>query len=445
MASGGIRRPDAPGEGRPAWDWNRFLTPRVVLMLVAVAGLIVWIYGRMIVEWKGRWDGADGTWGHCYVIPAVAALIAHYRLREKRPGRIESCAWGLLVVLAAIILRVWAGTTGFGYPGHITFVLVVAGTVLWLLGWEMFKVLWVPVAYLWLMIPWPQRIYEKVALPAQQWAAAFTGRFLALIGYEELPAPLGHLAAALQQSYVGTLQATVYRAGNVLHLTSGGVTVAEACSGLRLLMAFVALGVMMAFIERRPTWERIVIIVSSVPIAVFCNFIRVTLMALSSDALFFEGQRVLADGATWSTWAPRVLAWSGTAWVGLIVLLVGLFLLISPGHRAWLGGRGLLKAVGIAVVGIVVTVLGADVAWGYETQGQLEAVRQVVLDPKSAPHQAFGFTMLGLAFLLMWLEQRAIDRFLDLIFIEEQEPEDGKAKAADDAPRADARPHRAAS
>jgi exosortase/archaeosortase family protein len=428
-ATDGVTRLGPPGEERPDWNWNRFLTPRAVLMLVAVAGLIVWIYGRTIVVWKGIWDTED-AWGHCYVIPAVAALIAHYRLREKRPRRIEPCSWGLVLILAGIVLRVWAKSMKFGYPGQVTFVLVVAGAVLWLLGWQMFKALWVPVAYLWLMIPWPQRIYDSVAQPAQRWAAAFTAKFLALVGYEQLPAPLSRLPVALQTAYQQQLEPTIYRAGNVLHLTSGGVTVAEACSGLHLLMAFVALGVMMAFIYKRPAWERIVIILSSVPIAVFCNFIRVTLMALASDGLFFEGQRLLAGQASWSAWVPRVDAWSGTAWVGLVVLLVGVFLLISAGHRAWFGSHGILKSIGLSVVGVVVVFLGAEVSWGYETQGQLESVRQVILDPKSAPHQAFGFAMLGLAFVLMWLERVAIDRLLNLIFIEEEEGAEAGAPGA---------------
>jgi hypothetical protein len=33
------------------------------------------------------------------------------------------------------------------------------------------------------------------------------------------------------------------------------------------------------------------------------------------------------------------------------------------------------------------------------------------MNPESYLHQSFGFLMLGLAFLLMWLELRAIDVF----------------------------------
>ena len=53
--------------------------------------------------------------------------------------------------------------------------------------------------------------------------------------------------------------------------------VAEACSGMRLLMAFLALGVAMAYLHYRPLWQRIVLLISTIPIAIICNIIRVTI------------------------------------------------------------------------------------------------------------------------------------------------------------------------
>jgi exosortase len=55
------------------------------------------------------------------------------------------------------------------------------------------------------------------------------------------------------------------------------LNVADACSGMRLLMAFLALGVAMAYLHDRPIWQRLVLLVSTVPIAVFCNIVRVTI------------------------------------------------------------------------------------------------------------------------------------------------------------------------
>ncbi len=51
---------------------------------------------------------------------------------------------------------------------------------------------------------------------------------------------------------------------------------AEACSGMRLLMAFLALGVAMAYLHYRPPWQRAILLLSTVPIAILCNVVRVT-------------------------------------------------------------------------------------------------------------------------------------------------------------------------
>ncbi|MCP4711023.1 MAG: exosortase/archaeosortase family protein, partial [Planctomycetes bacterium] len=58
------------------------------------------------------------------------------------------------------------------------------------------------------------------------------------------------------------------------------LNVADACSGMRLLRAFVALGVAMAYLEYRPLHHRIVLLLSTVPIAILCNIIRVLLTGI---------------------------------------------------------------------------------------------------------------------------------------------------------------------
>ena len=79
---------------------------------------------------------------------------------------------------------------------------------------------------------------------------------------------------------VGELDATA--SGVVIDVMYKGqrlepaINVAEACSGMRLLMAFLALGVAMAYLHYRPMWQRLILLASTIPIAIFCNIIRVT-------------------------------------------------------------------------------------------------------------------------------------------------------------------------
>jgi len=80
------------------------------------------------------------------------------------------------------------------------------------------------------------------------------------------------LVGGLETTLKGVVIGIVYK-GEVL---KPDLNVAEACSGMRLLMAFVALGVAMAYLHYRPMWQRLVMLASTIPIAVLCNTIRVT-------------------------------------------------------------------------------------------------------------------------------------------------------------------------
>jgi len=57
--------------------------------------------------------------------------------------------------------------------------------------------------------------------------------------------------------------------------TEGMFAVAGACSGMRSLMAFVALGLAMAYMTRRPLWHRVALAALVVPVALMCNILRV--------------------------------------------------------------------------------------------------------------------------------------------------------------------------
>ena len=71
------------------------------------------------------------------------------------------------------------------------------------------------------------------------------------------------------------------------------LNVAEACSGLRALGTFITMGAIVAFLTRRPAWQKIAIMLWTVPIAVACNVARVTGVGLLD---FYVSQRFI-EGA----------------------------------------------------------------------------------------------------------------------------------------------------
>src|SRR5206468_7344193 len=136
---------------------------------------------------------------------------------------------------------------------RVAFVLTLIGLQLLLLGIPMTRVLAFPLCFLFLMVPLPQSLVNVIAFPLQLIAADLAVSTLHLFGFP------------------------VLREGNILHLPATRLFVAEACSGLRSLTALGTLGVVFAYFFRKSWPERVLLIVSTIPIAVIVNAIRVAM------------------------------------------------------------------------------------------------------------------------------------------------------------------------
>jgi exosortase len=138
-------------------------------------------------------------------------------------------------------------------------IAVLGAIVFFLGGWRLIRYTWLPIAFLVFAVPLPERFYKELTIPMRQWAATVASGLLNLVPH-------------LQASASGVVIDVFYK-GKALE---PALDVAEACSGMRLLMAFLALGVAMAYLHYRPLWQRIVLLASTLPIAILCNIVRVT-------------------------------------------------------------------------------------------------------------------------------------------------------------------------
>ena len=68
----------------------------------------------------------------------------------------------------------------------------------------------------------------------------------------------------------------VLREGNVFQLADTTLAVAEACSGIRSLISLLALGTVFAYFTKKLFWQRAVLILTCLPIAISVNALRVT-------------------------------------------------------------------------------------------------------------------------------------------------------------------------
>lgn len=245
-------RPAPRARGGDAWaQWKQ---PSAVGALVAIAAAIA-IYAP-ILYWMGvNWYEVQ-DYSHGFLIAPLALYFAWERRGKLRRAPISGSWWGL-APLAIGVLTLAIGRLGVEYMNmRLSFVFTLIGLVLLLLGRHVFMVLAFPLCFLFLMIPLPQSIVNVIAFPLQLVAADLAVSALYYVGIPAL------------------------REGNIIHLANAPLFVAEACSGLRSLMALVTLGVVFAYFFRKTFWERAILVASTIPIAILVNAFRVALTAV---------------------------------------------------------------------------------------------------------------------------------------------------------------------
>lgn len=232
-----------------------------LLLLAAAFVWLFWVNLQRLWQWTNPSSG-DPNWGHAIFIPLIslAYLLEHHdRVRQTA---VRPSPAGIVVLLAGIVLFVGgiglnANFAYFGtYLQDVGMLITLLGCVLAVFGWEMVRVAAFPIAYLICALPWPSYVHEALTRPLQELAATLSVHVLQLTGMN------------------------VEQAGNTIRiLNAGGVeralNVAEACSGMRSLITFIAIGLAVAFLSERPLWQKIIISLAAVPIAIICNVFRI--------------------------------------------------------------------------------------------------------------------------------------------------------------------------
>ena len=260
----------------PVRSWRELFAPVACVRMAIVAALFLGAYWSVIqVHLVSRWVN-EANWSHGWLIPAFSFYFLWTRRDELRHARPAPNYLGALILALSLALYfVSAWRLRMAYPQAVSIVGAIFGLTLLLGGWSVMRVAWFPILFLLLAIPLPQRAFVSVTLPLREFASTVAAAAMPLF------APALHTeaqAVVIDYSMPGS--------------PPGQLNVEEACSGMRSLMAFVTLGVAVAYVHERPAWQRVIMVLSCVPIAVFCNAVRVTVTGL----LYVFDHRDLAQG-----------------------------------------------------------------------------------------------------------------------------------------------------
>ncbi len=259
---------------------DRAARPHRLLLPGAVAaalfgGLTLWAFWPVLQEMAAKWVH-DPQYTHGYLVPAFSAYLLWSRRNRLQGAKLAPSWWGVVPLVAAAGLR-YLATLNYDYLDGMALVLTVGGLFLLAGGPRALDWAWPAVAFLLFMVPLPFSVERAVAHRLQ------------------------HVATVCSTYALQTMGIPALARGNVIELRSPPtLEVEKACSGLSMMLIFFALSTAMAVLVRRPLVDRLILLVSAVPIAIVANVARITATGLAQEMFGPEAaRRIFHDWAGW--------------------------------------------------------------------------------------------------------------------------------------------------
>lgn len=257
------------------------------------AALVAFAYAPNILSLVTIWNN-EPNYSHGFLVIPIAAVIFWRRLVDRPYSWTPyQASWGTWALLGGtLILRGLAYERGMSWFETATLIPVTACVVYALGGPALLARAWPAVAFLVFMLPLPPSINTMVSLPLQRIATAGSCFVLQLTGLWVVPS------------------------GNVINLSTPKgpqqLEVAMACNGLSMLMTLAATVTATIILVPMPTWKRIVVLLSALPIALVSNIARI----VATGWCYYYMESELAR--------QRSHDWSGFLMMPLALVLVGL-------------------------------------------------------------------------------------------------------------------------
>lgn len=212
--------------------------------------LLVLLYHGVAVKLVTDWYELP-DFSHGFLIPFFAAFLL-WDKRHQLQRTVVAPSWAGIWLVVLGLFTLLLGIFGADlFLQRISFVLLVAGLLWTLLGRAMLHQLVFVLFVLLLAIPLPTILFNQITFPLQI------------------------LASKVASTLLPLAQVPVLREGNVIQLPTMQLEVAEACSGIRSLMSLFTVAVIYGYLLERSTWRRVVMALSSIPIAVAANGARI--------------------------------------------------------------------------------------------------------------------------------------------------------------------------
>ncbi len=231
----------------------------------------------------------DDNYSHGFLVPFIVAYLVWTKKDDLKTLQPNPSLIGLFVLVGGLVIYL-VGTIGAEwFLKRSSLIVVLGGLILYLYGTAYFKTLLFPLIFLIFMVPLPAIIYTGIAFQLQLFVSVVSAHLIELAGI------------------------AVFLNGNIIEISSGPLAVEEACSGMRSIMALLALSSLFAYIAHTNRLKQWILVISALPIAVITNIIRVT----TTGILAHYFGREMAEGVLHGSFG----------WIVFVIAFILLFLL----------------------------------------------------------------------------------------------------------------------
>lgn len=227
-------------------DW---ILPGLLLVL------LLWAFFPTLLEMGELWFN-DSRYSHGWLVPLFSAYLIWTQRDKLLVSGLSPSWWGIPILLLGLAIAFTGTYIYFDWLNSVGLVVAFTGLVLTFIGWRGLALTWPALAFLLFMIPLPH--------------------FLAIA----LGQPLQRIATIASTWSLQTLGFAAFSEGNIIRMGSVHIGVVEACSGLSMLMIFFALCTAVAILMPRPLWERLLIVLAAIPIALLSNITRIVVTGM---------------------------------------------------------------------------------------------------------------------------------------------------------------------
>lgn len=243
-------------------DTSGYPSPRRLwIAFLAVAVFLLWVNWPSLRDMVVRWS-RDPRYSHGFLVPAFSLFLLWQRRELAEFAAWRTSWWGVALLAAGEGVRLLGARYYVDWAQAISLLPSLAGVALLAGGWKALRWAWPAILFLFFMIPLPYRVEYALGYPLQRMATLSSNYLLQALG-----------------------QASVAE-GNVILLGGGPkqtvtrIGVVEACNGLGMLLMFLAYATAAVMMLRRSLFDKVVILLSAVPIAVAANVTRITVTGL---------------------------------------------------------------------------------------------------------------------------------------------------------------------